>query len=358
MSVQAHPTPTRAMPEHEVQHQARRVSAFHAYDNGSGMSRLRVSPGSARETSAFYTPGFSSALSSFEKPRARTSRGVEDQIMRTPPFEERTMRTPPGTPSMTNTSVAGHASVSFSEIGAFPEQQGGRPAPTSVSSISRAMAEIGRTPPGDDADNSMKHRRQKLPTMATFSPSWGAQTHRPIDGLKFELTRHPGVLMHSEAKEAFNSSGAYFTCIRLTPAVPSTGRYCAILEVTRQGNGAPRKDHSLDGVYEGCGSFIGVCDPERHDPFESRVIGSEYAWGVSLRTGTRFHNGKGLPAPYAMPASVGSVIAVMMDMDNRVTRIHVDGDTPGATFNGVPNAPGGTLCIAVDLCRGDSITIV
>jgi hypothetical protein len=87
-------------------------------------------------------------------------------------------------------------------------------------------------------------------------------------------------------------------------------------------------------------------------------MGSEHAWMVSLRTGTRFHNGKDLPAPLASPAPAGSEMAVMIDMDSKVTYIKVNGESPGAIFNGIPHFPGGVLSIAIDLCRGDVVEIL
>jgi hypothetical protein len=63
------------------------------------------------------------------------------------------------------------------------------------------------------------------------------------------------------------------------------------------------------------------------------------------------------PSP-SLLISRHSIIAVMIDMDRKLTRIQVDGDLPGATFSGIPDIPGGLLCLAVDLCRGDAIEIM
>jgi hypothetical protein len=51
-------------------------------------------------------------------------------------------------------------------------------------------------------------------------------------------------------------------------------------------------------------------------------------------------------------------MAVMIDMDAKVTYIQVNGESPGAIFNGIPDFPGGVLSIAIDLCRGDVIEIL
>jgi hypothetical protein len=183
--------------------------------------------------------------------------------------------------------------------------------------------------------------------------------HKPLTQLRFEDALHSGLVIESNGKMAYNHGGAYWACLRLTPAVPPSGKYCAMFEVTRQSSGAQSAHDDSDArAREGCGSFIGVCDPERHNPAKRRGMGSEHAWMVSLRTGSRFHNGKDLPAPYASPAPAGSIIAVMIDMDKKLTRIQVDGEIPGATFNGIPDIPGGVLCLAIDLCRGDAIEIL
>ena len=151
-------------------------------------------------------------------------------------------------------------------------------------------------------------------------------SHKPIPDLCFEATGHSGVKIDSNGKMARNAGGAYWACIRLTPAVPATGKWRALFEIARPDSRQAAADSDVPS--EGCGSFIGVCDPTRHIAAKSRGMGSAHAWMVSLRTGTRFHNGKDLPAPYASPAPTGSIIAVMIDMDTKVTRIQVDGDIP------------------------------
>lgn len=177
-----------------------------------------------------------------------------------------------------------------------------------------------------EAQTLFKSSPQVMPVAANdrFGDSPGS--HKPIPDLRFEATVHSGVNVDSNGKMAHNSGGAYWACIRLTPAVPPNGKWRALFEISRPYNGHPAA--TSDTPCEGCGSFIGVCNPERHNAAKSRGMGSAHAWMVSLRTGTRFHNGKDLPAPYASPAPTGSIIAVMIDMDNKLTRIQVDGDIP------------------------------
>ena len=173
---------------------------------------------------------------------------------------------------------------------------------------------------------------QPMPVVVSEELGGVPGSHQPIPDLRFEASAHSGLRVESNGKMASNIGGAYLACIRLTPAVPSTGKWRALLEITRPGSSSSGNSNNTDAISqvlrEGCGSFVGVCDPERHNAATSRAMGSAQAWMVSLRTGSRFHNGRDLPEPYASPAPPGSIIAVMIDMDNKLTRIQVDGDIP------------------------------
>eukprot|EP00802_Teleaulax_amphioxeia_P013938 Tamp_13993.p1 GENE.Tamp_13993~~Tamp_13993.p1 ORF type:complete len:521 (+),score=49.13 Tamp_13993:182-1564(+) len=267
-------------------------------------------------------------------------------------------------PSLANTSVAGHPSASDSSA---PPLYTGYQSHTSatrgmapISAMSVSRAHTHETPP-DTGYTRTVLSPPPMPVAVSTQLADSTSAHKPLTELRFEPTQHAGVSIEQDGKVAVNNGGMYWACLRLTPAVPPTGKYCALFQILRQSSGAARRDEdsqSNAALHEGCGSFIGVCDPERHHPARRRGMGSEHAWMVSLRTGSRFHNGKDLPAPHTSPAPIGSMIAVMIDMDRKLTRIQVDGDLPGATFSGIPDIPGGLLCLAVDLCRGDAIEIL
>jgi hypothetical protein len=220
-----------------------------------------------------------------------------------------------------------------------PPQRSVRP----YSSPSPLSARSSMTHNGGPDPSSARIARQALEASLISSPQLmlvasseqlgGAPgSHQPIPDLRFEAPAHAGIRVESNGKMASNIGGAYLACIRLTPAVPSTGKWRALLEITRRGSSTSSNGNNTDAnsdvLREGCGSFVGVCDPERHNAATSRGMGSAQAWMVSLRTGSRFHNGRDLPEPYASPAPPGSIIAVMIDMDNKLTRIQVNGDIP------------------------------
>ena len=216
---------------------------------------------------------------------------------------------------------------------------------------------------GHEKSFALQARKDLLPPVPDFSKNeldhFGSGVHETIPNLQFEQSGHAGIEIGSSRKVAHNPSGSYLTCLRMTPAIPPTGKHHARFEIIRQGPDGTARRHSCGKgrrVHEGCGSFIGVCDSQWH-PIGRRAMGSEHAWMVSLRTGTRFHNNRDLPPPHAAPAQQGSIVAVMADMDKRFARIQVDSHAPGALF-AIPQLNGGLLCIAIDLCRGDAIEIL
>ena len=216
---------------------------------------------------------------------------------------------------------------------------------------------------GHEKSFALQARKDLLPPVPDFSKNeldhFGSGVHETIPNLQFEQSGHAGIEIGSSRKVAHNLSGSYLTCLRMTPAIPPTGKHHARFEIIRQGPDGTARRHSRGKwgrVHEGCGSFIGVCDSQWH-PSGRRAMGSEHAWMVSLRTGTRFHNNRDLPPPHAAPAQQGSIVAVMVDMDKRFARIQVDSHAPGALF-AIPQLNGGLLCIAIDLCRGDAIEIL
>lgn len=216
---------------------------------------------------------------------------------------------------------------------------------------------------GHEKSFALQARKDLLPPVPDFSKNeldhFGSGVHETIPNLQFEQSGHAGIEIGSSQKVAHNLSGSYLTCLRMTPAIPPTGKHHARFEIIRQGPDGTARRHSRGKwgrVHEGCGSFIGVCDSQWH-PSGGRAMGSEHAWMVSLRTGTRFHNNRDLPPRHAAPAQQGSIVAVMVDMDKRFARIQVDSHAPGALF-AIPQLNGGLLCIAIDLCRGDAIEIL